>query len=108
MGVKSLVLAASRFDFTSDDGKRIKGAKVQVMEHGVKREADKFGSMVGELNVSDDLYHSLQGQQLPGYYELEMGMVAGSKGAAKPTVVEARFLHAFAHTPAPAPAAKSA
>lgn len=100
MAEKSLVLAASRYDFTSDDGKRIRGAKLQILEPKAKKEPDRFGRFVAEVVLDGDVFEAFQGHPLPAYFELELGVSGGSKGKANMIVTGAKFVHAFADTPA--------
>jgi len=100
MAEKLLVLAASRYDFTSDDGKRLRGAKVVTVEGTVHRSPDKVGSMVAELPADAEVFEKFQGHPLPAYFDVEYGVTGGSKGKVGVKVVGATFLSALDGKPA--------
>ena len=105
MAEKLLILAASRYDFTSDDGKRLRGAKVVAVEATVHRSPDKVGSMAAEMPADIEVFEKFQGHTLPAYFDVEYGVTGGAKGKIGVKVANATFLHALDGKPAPVRAA---
>lgn len=71
------VTGRQRWDMEAENGQRIKGAKIFVEAHVVEENREGMFPTSFNLNSYDDYakFH-----QIPGTYEVEMNMRAGSKG----------------------------
>ena len=105
MADKLLVLAASRYDFTADDGKKLKGAKVFTVEGGSRRTPDQIGSMPAEMAADHEVFEMFQQHTLPAYFDIDLAVTGGAKGKIGVKVAKATFLHGLHDKPAPVRAA---
>lgn len=101
MAEKLLVLAASRYDFTSDDGKRLRGAKIFTVEGGSRKSPDQVGSMPAEMAADIEVFEQVQGQPLPAYFDVDLAVTGGAKGKIGVKVAKLTFLHGLGDKPAP-------
>lgn len=93
MADKLLVLAASRYDFTADDGKKLRGAKIFTVEGGTRKTPDQIGSMPAEMGADIEVFEQFQGHTLPAYFDVELAVTGGAKGKIGVKVAKATFLH---------------
>jgi hypothetical protein len=105
MAEKLLVLAASRYDFTSDDGKRLRGAKIFTVEGTSHKSPDKVGSMPAEMSADIEVFEDVQGHTLPAYFDVDLAVTGGAKGKIGVKVAKLVFLHGLDAKPSPVRAA---
>lgn len=81
------VYAKSKYDFVTDEGQNLKGAKIFVVDKPVKEE-NKEGIFFTPFAVTDEVYNSLK--TIPGLYDIDFSLKVGSKG--QMTVEKIKFV----------------
>lgn len=76
-----IILACRNFEFRTTAGEVIKGIKAEGSEEEVAREMDYRGSGAVEYRVSEDAWEVLKHANLPGIFDVTVGLVKAKNKA---------------------------
>jgi hypothetical protein len=92
--MECLILAARRYDFKDDDGRRIEGVTLTYLTGDVDHEADRRGQSSLSIPAPVDVWHQLQA--VPGFYQVDFRQRPGKGGRPALQAVGLEFLGAVA------------
>jgi hypothetical protein len=73
-----LILAARRYDFKDEDGRRIEGVTLTYLTGDIDREADRVGQASLSIPAPVAVWHQLQA--VPGFYQVDFRQRPGKGG----------------------------
>lgn len=83
------VVGKQKWDMEGEDGKRVRGMKIFAFDGEYVHEENREGVFLTSFNLDADHYNTTFAK-VPGHYELDMSMRAGSKGVF--TVTGAKYV----------------
>ena len=85
---KFIVIGLQQFNFKDDSGRSIKGNTIYYMD---KSNSDSYrGLKIGKIPIPDSIVKEFN--VLPGLYDLELSVRAGSGGKSVATICGAEFI----------------
>jgi hypothetical protein len=87
-----LILAARRYDFKDEEGRRIEGVTLTYLTGDVDSEPDRRGQSPLSISAAADIWHSLRA--VPGLYHMDFRQRPGKGGRPALQAVGAEFVAA--------------
>ncbi len=92
-----LILAARRYDFQDDSGRRVAGVTLSYLTGDVDEETQRRGQAPLSIAAPVELWHQLQ--DLPGFYGVDFRQRPGKGGRPALQAVAVKFLRAVSLDP---------